>query len=147
MISDTVSDILGRRADVEVSKKIKEIVTSEPEVLGAYDLILYNYGPNRNYGTVHLELPDTMTVDAVDRLTRSLQERVYLETGVILTGVGVYSYNTADDECAKMRNEVLKQVLSHDWALQMHGFHLEPEKKEMRFDVVMSFDVNHTEAL
>ena len=46
-----------------------------------------------------------------------------------------------------MRNEVLKQVLSHDWALQMHGFHLEPEKKEMRFDVVMSFDVNHTEAL
>lgn len=147
MLIDTISDILGKRADPELTTQIRSILNDADEVLGAYDLILYNYGPNRNYGTVHLELPDTMTVDAVDRLTRSLQERVYLETGVILTGVGVYSYNTADDECAKMRNEVLKQVLSHDWALQMHGFHLEPEKKEMRFDVVMSFDVNHTEAL
>lgn len=147
MLIDTISDILGKRADPELTTQIRSILNDADEVLGAYDLILYNYGPNRNYGTVHLELPDTMTVDAVDRLTRSLQERVYLETGVILTGVGVYSYNTADDECAKMRNEVLKQVLSHDWALQMHGFHLEPEKKEMRFDVVMSFDVNHTEAM
>lgn len=147
MLIDTISDILGKRADPELTTQIRSILNDADEVLGAYDLILYNYGPNRNYGTVHLELPDTMTVDAVDRLTRSLQERVYLETGVILTGVGVYSYNTADDECAKMRNEVLKQVLSHDWALQMHGFHLDPEKKEMRFDVVMSFDVNHTEAL
>ena len=147
MLIDTISDILGKRADPELTTQIRSILNDADEVLGAYDLILYNYGPNRNYGTVHLELPDTMTVDAVDRLTRSLQERVYLETGVILTGVGVYSYNTADDECAKMRNEVLKQVLSHDWALQMHVFHLEPEKKEMRFDVVMSFDVNHTEAL
>ena len=40
-----------------------------------------------------------------------------------------------------------KQVMSHDWALQMHGFYVDMEQKLMRFDVVMSFDVNHSEGL
>lgn len=147
MMSDTISDILGRRADTEVTAKIREILTASPEVRGAFDLILYNYGPNRNYGTVHLELRDTMTVAEVDTLSRALQEKVYCETGVILTGVGVYSYNTGSDEAAQIRNRILEKVMAHEWALQLHGFYADLEKKELRFDVVLSFEVNHTEAL
>ena len=147
MLMETLNDIVGKRADPELTTKIKSILNDADEVLGAYDLILYNYGPDRNYGSVHLELPDTMTVEEVDRLSRTLQERVYLETGVILTGVGVYSYNTANNESARIRNTVHKQVMSHDWALQMHGFYVDMEQKLMRFDVVMSFDVNHSEGL
>lgn len=147
MMSDTISDILGRRADTEVTAKIREILTASPEVRGAFDLILYNYGPNRNYGTVHLELRDTMTVAEVDTLSRALQEKVYCETGVILTGVGVYSYNTGSDEAAQIRNRILEKVMAHEWALQLHGFYADLENKELRFDVVLSFEVNHTEAL
>ena len=147
MLSDTISDILGRRADTEITAKIREILTTEPQVRGAFDLILYNYGPNRNYGTVHLELPDTMTVAEVDTLSRALQEKVYCETGVILTGVGVYSYNTGNDEAAQIRNRIFEKVMAHEWALQFHGFYADLEKKELRFDVVLSFDVNHAEAL
>lgn len=147
MMSDTISDILGRRADTEVTAKIREILTASPEVRGAFDLILYNYGPNRNYGTVHLELRDTMTVAEVDTLSRALQEKVYCETGVILTGVGVYSYNTGSDEAAQIRNRILEKVMTHEWALQLHGFYADLENKELRFDVVLSFEVNHTEAL
>ncbi len=147
MMSDTISDILGRRADTEVTAKIREILTASPEVRGAFDLILYNYGPNRNYGTVHLELRDTMTVAEVDTLSRALQEKVYCETGVILTGVGVYSYNTGSDEAAQIRNRILEKVMAHEWALQLHGFYADLENKELRFDVVLSFEVDHAEAL
>jgi hypothetical protein len=146
MISDTVSVILGRRANVEVSKKIKEIVTSEPEVLGAYDLFVHNYGPDREYASVHVELPDSMTVDQVDILTRKLTERVYRETGVVLTGVGVYSRNTGL-EAENMRAKIEEIVLAHEWALQMHGFYMDDEKKIIRFDVVMSFDIPHSEGI
>ena len=114
---------------------------------GAYDLILFNYGPNKNYGSVHIELPDTMSVDEVDRITRKIQADVFHKTGIILTGVGVYSFNTSDDEAARMRNAVQKAVMSHDWALQMHGFYADTEKKTMRFDVVISFDIERKEAL
>ena len=147
MISDTVSDILGKRADEEVSKTIKHLLTEEPEVFGAYDLFLHNYGPDKFYGSVHIELPDNMTVREVDVLTRRVQAKIYKETGVIMTGVGVYSHNTTDNEASKIRNKVQKIVLDHDWALEMHGFYLDQEEKDMRFDVVMSFDIDHHEGL
>ena len=114
---------------------------------GAYDLVLNNYGPDRNYGSVHIELPDTMTVEEVDRMARRIEYRVYKETGVVLTGIGVYSFNTGNGEAARIVNNVRELVLSNDWALQMHGFYADTEEKTMRFDVVISFDVSRKEAL
>ncbi|MGN8764529.1 cation diffusion facilitator family transporter [Hornefia butyriciproducens] len=147
MMIDTLNDILGKRADPETTVRIKRLLSEEPEVRGAYDLFLNNYGPDKNYGSVHLELPDTMTVEEVDVLTRRVQEKIYAETGVILTGVGVYSYNTGDNEAAGIRNRVMETVLSHDWALQLHGFFVDMENKEMRFDVVMSFEIDRQEGV
>lgn len=147
MMIDTVNDILGKRSDKEGTDKIKSLICEEPEVRGAYDLILFNYGPNKNYASVHIELPDTMSVDDVDKLNRRIETKVYRETGVILTGIGVYSYNTSDDKAAKMRNSVQKAVLSHDWALQLHGFYADTKNKTARFDVVLSFDIDRAEAL
>ena len=147
MMIDTVNDILGKRSDKEETDKIKSLICEEPEVRGAYDLILFNYGPNKNYASVHIELPDTMSVDDVDKLNRRIETKVYKESGVILTGIGVYSYNTSDDEAVKMRNLVQKAVLSHDWALQLHGFYANTKNKTMRFDVVLSFDIDRAEAL
>ena len=147
MLNETLDDILGKRNDEEMVKEIRKIIREEPEVRGAYDMIMYNYGPDKNYGTVHIELPDTMTVEQVDVITRRLQSKVYHETGVILTGVGVYSYNTTNKEALKIRNAVQKAVFSHEWALQMHGFYADTEKKTIRFDVVVSFDVKPEEAV
>ena len=147
MMIETLNDIIGKREDAETTKELKEIICAEENVLGAYDVTLFNYGPNKNYGSVHIELPDTMSVDEVDRITRRIQTDVYKKTGVILTGIGVYSYNTSDDEAAKMRNAIQKTVMAHDWALQMHGFYADTEKKTIRFDVVVSFEVDRKEAL
>ena len=147
MMIETLNDIIGKREDAETTRELKRIICEEEGVLGAYDVTLFNYGPNRNYGSVHIELPDTLTVDEVDRMTRRIQSDVFGRTGVILTGIGVYSFNTKDDEAARMRNAIQKTVLDHDWALQMHGFYADTEKKTLRFDVVMSFDVDRKEAL
>lgn len=141
MMIETLNQILGERADKETTDQIKQLLTEEPVVRGAYDLIMYNYGPDKDLASVHLELPDTMTVREVDRLTRKLEAKVQRETGVILTGVGVYSYNTGNTEAARIQNDVRERVLAHDWAVQFHGFYVDVETKEMAFDVVMSFDI------
>lgn len=147
MMAETLDDILGKRTDKAVSDKIKDIITSEEKIIGAYDLIINNYGPNKNYASVHIELPDTMTVREVDEMTRKIELNVYKHTGVILTGVGVYSYNTTNEEAAKIRNHIQNIVMSHDWALQMHGFYADTDKKSIRFDTVISFDVTPKEAV
>ena len=147
MMIETLNDIIGKREDAETTKELKAVICEEDAVLGAYDVTLFNYGPNKNYGSVHVELPDTLTVEEVDRITRRIQTNVFHKTGVILTGIGIYSYNTSNDEAAQMRNALQKTVMSHDWALQMHGFYADTEKKTLRFDVVVSFDADRQEAM
>ena len=147
MMMETLDQILGERAEKEITDKIIAIMKEEKDVRGAYDLVLHNYGPDKHLGSVHIELPDHMTVREVDRLTRKLEARVYRETGVIMTGVGLYSYNTGDSGAAKIQNDVQERVLAHDWALQLHGFYVDTETKEMTFDVVMSFDIRPREGL
>ena len=147
MMIETLDDILGKRNSKEEADKIKSIICEELNVRAVYDLIMFNYGLSKNYASVHIELPDTMTVDEVDVLTRRIQENVYLKTGAILTGIGVYSYNTSNSEAALIRNDIQKIVMSHDWALQMHGFYVNTDNKTMQFDVVVSFDIDPTEAI
>ncbi len=147
MMVDTLNEILGIRADKATTDRIKQLVMEEPGVQGAYDLILYNYGPDKNLASIHIELPETMTVREVDRLTRKLEAKVLKETGVILAGVGLYSYNTDNSEADRIRDEVRAKVLAHEWAVQIHGFYLDSETKEMRFDVVMNFNINPKEGL
>ena len=147
MMMETLDQILGERAEKEITDKIIAIMKEETDVRGAYDLVLHNYGPDKHLGSVHIELPDHMTVREVDRLTRKLEAKVYRETGVIMTGVGLYSYNIGDSGAAKIQNDVQERVLAHDWALQLHGFYVDTETKEMTFDVVMSFDIRPREGL
>ncbi len=147
MMRETLDEILGKRADKDVTTRIKAILCEEPAVRGAYDLILYNYGPDKDYASVHLELPDNMNVNEVDRLTRKAEAKVFKETGIILVAVGVYSYNTSDSEAARIQNDVTEKVIAHDFALQLHGFYLDPETKDMRFDVVFSFNIAPSEGL
>ena len=147
MMIETLNEILGSRADKETTDRIKELICGEPEVKGAHDLIMYNYGPDKDLVSVHIEVPDTMTAREIDKLTRKLERKVQKETGVILVAVGLYSYNTGNDEAAEIQKDVYERVMKHDWALQVHGFYVDMETKEMTFDVVMSFDIRPKEGL
>ena len=143
MLSDTLSKILGERADAEIAREIKATVCSYPEISGAYDLILHNYGPDTYNGSVHIEVPDTLSADELDRLIRKLTVEVYHKHDVILTAVGVYSVNTRDPEAVTAREKVTELVFSNPYVLQMHGFYYDAAARNIRFDVVISFDAEN----
>ncbi len=66
MLKDTVSDLLGKKNDNELTKQIKSLIRSEEGIHGAYDLVINDYGPEKKLASVHVELPDTMTVADLD---------------------------------------------------------------------------------
>ena len=140
MLRDTISKILGERADAQLAREIKETVAGYPEISGAYDLVLHNYGPDAYQGSVHIEVPDTLSADELDRLIRKVTVEVYQKHRVLLTAVGVYSFNTTDPEAAAAREKVSQLVTAEPYVLQMHGFYLDKAEKSMRFDIVVSFD-------
>lgn len=147
MLKETVSRILGENNDPELAKVIKQTVRSFPDVQGAYDLVLHNYGPDSWNGSIHIEIPDTYSADKLDALIRDIEETVYHKHNVILTAVGVYSMNTKDTEIAETRKKVKDIALAHEYVKGMHGFYLDREKKSIRFDVVISFDAEDRKAV
>lgn len=147
MIKETVSQILGERNDADLAKSIKETVTGFPDVQGAYDLVLNNYGPDTWNGSIHIEVPDTYSADHLDQLIRSIQVKVYEEHHVILTAIGVYSVNTKDTEIIEAYKKVKDLVLSHEYVRQIHGFYMDKDKKTLRFDIVVSFDAEDRRAV
>lgn len=140
MLGDTISQILGERNDVELARQIHDTVMSFPDVQGAYDLVLNNYGPDNWNGSIHIEVPDTYSADRLDQLIRDITMKVIMEHHVILTAIGVYSVNTQDKEVIEAQKKVKEIVFAHEHVKQLHGFYLLKEKKAMRFDIVISFD-------
>lgn len=140
MLGDTISQILGERNDVELARQIHDTVMSFPDVQGAYDLVLNNYGPDNWNGSIHIEVPDTYSADRLDQLIRDITMKVIMEHHVILTAIGVYSINTQDKEVIEAQKKVKEIVFAHEHVKQLHGFYLLKEKKAMRFDIVISFD-------
>ena len=140
MLRDTVSQILGERNDTELARSIYATVMSFPNVQGAYDLVLNNYGPDTWNGSIHIEVPDTYSASQLDQLIREITMKVLSDHHVLLTAIGVYSVNTQDEEVIRTREQVRKIVFAHEHVLQMHGFYLLKEQKAMRFDIVISFD-------
>ena len=46
-----------------------------------------------------------------------------------------------------MRKKITEIVMKHEYVLQVHGFHVDVPGKEMRLDVVLSFDINPKEGV
>lgn len=140
MLRETLDDILGHRPEAELSKGIKRTVCADPDVLGAYDLLLESYGPDLTIASIHVEVLDTMTAAQIDAMTRRLQAAVYEEHCIALATVGIYSRNTSSDEVAEMRSDITRVVMEHEGVLQMHGFFVDVERKNVSFDLIIDFE-------
>ncbi len=147
MLRETLSHILGERPDSKMALSVKEVVNSFPEVSGAYDLVLHNYGPDMLTGSVHIEVPENLKMAELDRLEREIAEAVLEKCNVFLTGISVYSKNTNDSEKLAMLNRIRRVVMDHDNIIQMHGFYVNFDKKELRFDIVVGFGAENREEL
>ena len=147
MLTETLDDILGHRPDTDLSVGIKKTVCEDPDVLGAYDLLLESYGPDLTVGAIHVEVPDTMTADKIDAMTRRLQAAVYERHHIALATVGIYSQNTTSNEIAEMQSTITRIVMSHDGVLQMHGFYADLQLKRVSFDLIIDFAVKDRDEL
>ena len=140
MVRETISKLLGERAETALITAVKETVKSFDEVSGAYDLILHNYGPDSYQASVHMEVSDKLTAGEIDVLTRNISDAVYKKHNVILTGVGIYAVNSTDADAIEAREKIREAVLKIDHVIQMHGFYMDNVNRVIRFDLVVSFD-------
>lgn len=138
ILMDSLSSLIGARVDSELSVNLKKQIGEYPNVLGAYDLVLHRYGPERIIGSVHIELPDDMTAKEIHSLTRNITEDIHRDYAIILT-VGIYASNTTDRRFAEIKDKLSELISDCPDILQMHGFYVDTDKMLVSFDLVIDF--------
>lgn len=147
IISDAVDEMVGVRSEKELTKALKATITKEDAVQGVYDVIINNYGPDRYLASAHVEIPDTMTANEIDLMTRRIQDRVYKEHSVVLSALGIYAIHTGNNKTRDAFEKIRHIVMEEEGVLQMHGFSYDEEEKRIVFDIVVDFDVEDRHAL
>ncbi len=147
LVKESVNSILGTRVESNLSKQIKETITKEAEVQGAFDLILNDYGPGKYLGSVHIEVPDTLSVADIDKISRRITKTVQKKYGVILHTIGIYSINTKSQKIIKARQHIHDIVFSHPEILQMHGFYLDESENTISLDIIIDHDAKNREEI
>ena len=143
MLQESVNDIMGARPDSAITREIRETVNAIPGVLGSYDLILHNYGPDSAIGSIHVEVPDSADGRSLHRLTKTVQEAVLEKFHVFLT-VGFYAVDTARQADFETINAA---ATKHPGVLGTHGVYFDDEKKLLSFDALVDFTVRDKPAL
>lgn len=144
ILREALDKILGERMDSDLADLVRKTVEGVEGVRGAYDLTLNDYGPNRQMGSVHIEVDETMTARRIDALTREITTTVYRTCNVVIDAVGIYSTNVDDtSRVSSIRSHVNEIVWKHEHILEVHGFYLDDDARTISLDVVISFDEPH----
>ena len=143
ILREGLSAIIGERADKEVTDKLKELVCSFPEVKGAYDLILNNYGPNKSIGSIHIEVRDDLTAKDIHPLTREIAAAAYIKFGIILT-VGIYAKNESNETAISIKQELENILKEYPLVNQLHGFYIDEATRRVSFDLIFDFKNTNT---
>ena len=119
-------------------RRIKDSICEVPEVYGAYDLSLHNYGPEDMQGSVHVEVDDTLSALEIQNLSRQITLKIYNEFSIALT-VGIYARN---DRYSNIRSDLENIASQYKEILEIHGFIVYEDQNLITFDMIVDFDAD-----
>ena len=85
ILKDTVSRLLGKAPDRETVQEIEKRVLAFDGVRGLHDLTVHNYGQNKLYATVHVEVDSRMPIMDAHDLADRIEKDFAKNTGIELT--------------------------------------------------------------
>ena len=135
---DTLEPLIGQRVPSELYQKITDMVESYEGIVGAHDLIVHNYGPNRSMATIHAEVPNDVSIEAsheiIDRIERDAKKELK-----ILLVIHMDPVEMRDEEVLELRDKTSHIVHALDPELHFHDFRVlkENEQKNLIFDLVV----------
>lgn len=121
LMKETINPLLGQAPDPEWVKALQDRILSYPGVIGLHDLVLHNYGPDRYFATVHVEVPAEHNLldshDIIDTIEKELSREFHIQLVIHMDPVV-----TADEKINQLRAEVKGIVNTINSALSMHDF-------------------------
>lgn len=141
---DTVSMLLGQGADPTLREKIVDYIAAQPKVLGYHDLMVHDYGPGRQFASLHVEMDHREDSMECHELIDDMERECLRSHNVHL----VIHYDpvvTEDPELHRLKARCAQLLLQQDPRLSLHDFRLIPGRRHMNliFDVALPSDLRH----
>ena len=139
----TLDEILGQSAPPELIRDIEKIIMSFDGFLGIHDLMVHNYGPGRQFASVHVEVPYGSDIvhchEQVDLCEKVVAERLGVELVIHMDPIDIENEVTMNT-----RNQIDGVVKAIDSRLSIHDFRMTPKgdtRTNLIFDVVVPSDI------
>lgn len=135
----TLDNILGKAPEKQLIEEIKNIVLSFDEFVGIHDLIVHDYGPGRQFASVHVEVPQDIDIvkchEQIDICEKLVNERLNIQLVIHMDPIDVdnQSIAAAKTDLCNILNDI-------DPKLSLHDFRMTPECDQLTnliFDVVV----------
>ena len=146
MLASPVNELLGTSISAELTSQIKKEVSEFEGVHGVYDLILHNYGPDIQIGSLHINVYDTMSAHEIHGLTRKITMQMIERHNIVMT-VGVYAIATGENRRAELQTKVMQTLAAHPEIVQVHGFYYSEKDNMLSVDVVPDISIHDDAAL
>ncbi len=123
LVRETLNPLLGTAPAQELVNKIEDKLHGYEGVLGTHDLMVHNYGPQRCFASVHVEVCAKEDIlkshDMIDNIEKDFAEDLDIHLVIHLDPVV-----TDDEETNHMRDVVQKILQELDSRLSMHDFRM-----------------------
>ena len=139
---ESASKIVGERTDKDFVENMTKDILEVEGVFGVYDLIVNNYGVDRNIASVHVEVADDMTAIDIQKLERTISYLCFDKYHTIMT-VGIYARHTETFESRRIRDTIDDVIKEFPEVIQTHGFYVDYDEKTINFDMIISLDVTN----
>lgn len=145
---ETLDQILGGPPDPQLIRDISDNVLSFDEFCGIHDLIVHNYGPGRQFASVHVEVPHNADIVACHEKIDLCEKLIGEKLGVNLV-IHMDPIDTDDTAVTTARETMVNILKSIDQKLTLHDFRMTPAantRTNLIFDVVIPSHLKLSEA-
>ena len=135
---DTIDPILGKAPDMELVETLRSSLLGYEKIMGIHDLIIHDYGPGRQFASVHVEMDSKedplVCHDLIDNMEREIGQKYHIQLVIHYDPIV-----TDDEENTAMYRLVKEEVKKIDDRLSIHDFRMVrgPEHTNLVFDLVL----------
>lgn len=141
ILKETADNLIGLPPTTEMVQELHDRILSYDYVIGIHDLMMHNYGPDKYFASVHVEMPSDVDVLVSHNIIDNIERDIYREMGVTL--VIHYDPLEVNDERIFVMKQLAMSVLKEmDERYTMHDFRVVdgPMHSNLIFDVVIPHD-------
>ncbi len=141
ILKETIGPLIGEPPSEELIKKLTERIISYPGVLGIHDLMIHNYGEQRNFGSVHVEVAADEDIikshNEIDLIEREIKRDFGIDLVIHLDPVILN-----DERADSFRAILLKILTSINPYYSIHDFRVvdSASHTNLIFDLLVPFD-------